>query len=71
MMEAYPLIRNWVSLKIGSGKKIGIREDPWVGSSLGFKLPDILLEEIHERGIYYVWDDLLSEIDGLGRSEWN
>jgi hypothetical protein len=39
MVEVFSLIGNCLIWSMGNGKDIRIREDPWVNSREGFKLP--------------------------------
>jgi hypothetical protein len=39
MAEVFSLIGNCLICSMGNGKHIRIREDPWVNSGEGFKLP--------------------------------
>ena len=44
MLDAFPVIRNWVSWKVGDGKRIIVGRDPFVGCGESFKFSNELLE---------------------------
>jgi hypothetical protein len=56
MVETFPLIGKWIVWNVGNGKSIRIGENPWVNSGEGFKLTKNLVNALHGRGIFTLWD---------------
>jgi hypothetical protein len=38
LVEAFPLVGEWVVWKIGDGKNVRVGEDPWMGAGNNFRL---------------------------------
>ena len=57
-VEAFPLVGNWVSWKIGEGRRIRIGQDPWSGFGDNFRLPNNLISLLKaEKGIPLLADE--------------
>jgi hypothetical protein len=65
MMEAFPLISEGLAWKIGNGKEVWVGEDPWEGSRMRYHLSDGLIEVLHTRGIFSIWDARVRDLDLL------
>jgi hypothetical protein len=66
MMDAYHLIGDFLCWKIGNGSKVRIGEDPWIGGGGGFKLLNSLIEDIHLKGVFSLWDAKINDMDVFG-----
>jgi hypothetical protein len=42
----------------------------WIEGGSSFKLSNGLLEELHEKSVYSLWDAKLNDVDGFSRSVW-
>jgi hypothetical protein len=56
MVETFPLVGEWTAWKVGNNKSIIIGEESWVKSGLGYQLSRELIYELHDQGIYSLWD---------------
>jgi hypothetical protein len=70
LVEAFPLIGKHLAWNIGNGKQVRLGEDPWVGSGQGHSLPEYLINNLHDRGVYALNDATLPSLDRAGRTKW-
>jgi hypothetical protein len=70
LVEAFPLIGNWLRWHMGNRKSIRIGEDPWVNSGQNHKLSEDLIHEFHGQGIFTIWDVGIGGQDAYGISSW-
>jgi hypothetical protein len=66
MIEAFPMIRDWLAWEVGNGKNIRLGEDTWVNLGLGFNLFEELVSDLHDRGIYSIWDARARDFNYIG-----
>jgi hypothetical protein len=70
MLDVYHLVGDWFCWQVGNGHNVRIGEDPWIGGGGGLKLSIGILEELHVKGVYSMWDAMLNDMDGFGCSVW-
>jgi len=52
MVQNFTLIRNWLALKVGRGKRVRIGINPWVGSGSEYKLLESVINILHKQCIF-------------------
>jgi hypothetical protein len=56
LVEAFPLVGDWVVWKIGDGKKVRVGEDPWLGAGNYFRLSPPLIQSLRNNNIHSLHD---------------
>jgi hypothetical protein len=54
---------------MGNDIQVRIGEDPWVSSGEGCKIPEELVNILHDNGIYSLKDTTYGDLDIAGKSE--
>jgi len=67
LVSAFPLLRKWIAWKVGTGKKVRIGDDPWLGCQGNFRLSDSLLSNLHSLEIFCLDEAACLE----GRNGWS
>jgi hypothetical protein len=48
----FPLVGNWLVLRVEKGDKVQIGLDPWIGSGALHRLPPQMICDLRDRGLY-------------------
>jgi hypothetical protein len=56
MVNVFTLIGKWLAWKVGRGNKVRIEENPWIGCMGNYRLSGLLLEVLHDSGIFSLED---------------
>jgi hypothetical protein len=56
LVEAFPLVGEWVVWKIGDRKNIRVGEDPWLGARNNFRLSPPLIQSLQTNNIHSLHD---------------
>jgi hypothetical protein len=60
LLKYFPLLGNWTTWKIGNGKKVKIKDDPWIGCVGYFKLTEAMKRSLMDQGVLNISDISLS-----------
>jgi hypothetical protein len=70
LIEAFPLVGEWVVWKIGDEKKVRVGEDPWLGAGNSFRLSMPLILSLRNKNIIYLHNTCISFPEPQGRAGW-
>jgi len=54
IVQAIPMIGNWLFCKVGNGEQRSVDIDPWIGSINLYKMSERLLEVVQDWEIYTI-----------------
>jgi hypothetical protein len=67
LVEAFPLVGDWVVWKIGDEKKFRVGEDPWLGPGKNFRLSPPLILSLRNKNIHSLHDTCIGFPQPQGR----
>jgi hypothetical protein len=70
MVEAFPLVGDWVVWKIGDKKKVRVGEDPWLGAGNYFRLSLPLILSLRNKNIDSLHDTCIGFPQTQGCAGW-
>jgi hypothetical protein len=59
------LVGKWLAWKVGKGKNIKIGKDTWVECSMNYRLSTLLINTLHNKGIFNIEYAMVSSLNSL------
>jgi hypothetical protein len=87
LINSFQVVGEGLAWKVGNGQRVRIGVDPWPGSERGHILPQQLINNLHDKGLFYLdqitdrdittlWSQAWKRVDQLGldrehEASWN